>query len=124
MNAPLFPILRGAYLGGLSLLFIATGMLLFRFRPTFKRVVAIAYGMGFALIFNELSVFLAFDTFWIDMTHRDTTMTFDPIQLYTRSEGHYAIGIGLGILLQAAFLRRFYRRVVVIGVTRIRKLLG
>lgn len=120
----LFALLRAAYTTGIALVLLSVAFSLMRFSPRTRRAIAIAYGIGFALIFNELSVFLAFDTFYLDMTTRDPAMLFDVETLYHRSESAWAIAIALAVLVQATFLRRFYRRSSFILATRLRALLA
>ena len=118
----LFSLLRTAYLSGIVLVIGSTATSLLRFSPRARRAVAVAYGIGFALIFNEISVFLAFDTFYIDMTTRDPDMSFSVEALYRRTESRWAVALAVAALLQATYLRRFYRRVLFILVTRLRGL--
>jgi hypothetical protein len=49
---------------------------------------------------------------------------FDIERLYRRTEPLRAILIGLLVLVQAAYLRRFYRRALFVLGTRARKLLA
>jgi CRP-like cAMP-binding protein len=123
-GANLFDLLRVAYTGGIALVILSASLSFVRFSSRVRRAVATAYGMGFALIFNELSVFLAFDTFYLDMTTRDPALKFSVEALYRRSEGDWAVVLALAVLLQATYLRRFYRRSVFILTTRLRTLLS
>ena len=109
-GAALFGFLRTAYTLGIALVFVSTGLSLVRFRAHMQRVLAILYGIGFACILNELSVFLTFDVFYLDMTTPDPHLVFDVELLYRRSESAWAIALMLALLLQLTFLRRFYRR--------------
>jgi hypothetical protein len=77
-----------------------------------------------ALILNELGVTLAFDIFYKDIHTPDPNVAFDIERLYSRAEPLRAIAIGLVVLVQAAYLRRFWRRAWFIGKTRLRKLLA
>jgi hypothetical protein len=83
--------------------------------------VAFAFGMGAALIFNELGVTLAFDIFYKDMYTPDPTLAFDVERLYRRTEPLRAVVIGLVVLVQAAYLRRFYARAWFLLGRRIRR---
>jgi CRP-like cAMP-binding protein len=114
--------LRVAYMSGFSLLVLSAATALLTFRPVVRRVVAIAYGIGVALIFNELGVTLAFDIFFKDIHTADPDVAFDVERLYRRTEPVRAIAIGLVVLVQAAYLRQFYRRVWFILKTRVRRL--
>jgi CRP-like cAMP-binding protein len=117
-------VLRGAYMTGFALLVGSAATSLLRFRESWRRFVALAYGAGIALIFNELGVTLAFDIFYKDIHTADPNAPFDVERLYQRTEALRAIAIGLVVLVQAAYLRSFYRRVFFIAKTRLRKLLS
>jgi hypothetical protein len=93
------------------------------FRPAWRRAIGIAYGIGAALIFNELGVTLAFDIFYRDIHTPDPTLAFDVERLYRRTEPMRAVAIGLVVLIQAAYLRMFYVRVWFRFRTRLRRLL-
>ena len=80
-----------------------------------------AYGVGVALIFNELGVTLAFDIFYKDIHTADPNVPFDIERLYRRTEPLRAIGIGLVVLIQAAYLRKFYARAAFVLMTRLRR---
>ena len=116
--------LRAAYVTGFALLFLSAATALLTFRPAVRRLVAIAYGVGVALIFNELGVTLAFDVFFKDIHTADPEHAFDIEHLYRRTEPLRAIAIGLVVLIQAAYLRHFYRRVWFIAKTRLRRLIS
>jgi CRP-like cAMP-binding protein len=117
-------VVRGAYMTGFALLVGSAAAALLRFREGWRRFVALAYGAGIALIFNELGVTLAFDIFYKDIHTADPNAPFDVERLYQRTEALRAIAIGLVVLLQAAYLRSFYRRVFFIAKTRVRKILS
>jgi CRP-like cAMP-binding protein len=114
-------ILRAAYMTGFSLLFVSAAAAVLTFRPLLRRLVAIAFGVGAALILNELGVTLAFDIFYKDIHTADPDVAFDVERLYRRAEPLRAITIGLVMLIQAAYLRGFYRRVWFILKTRARR---
>jgi CRP-like cAMP-binding protein len=103
-------VLRTAYISGFALLFGSAATALLTFRPAVRKLIAIAYGVGAALIFNELGVTLAFDIFYKDIHTADPDVAFDIERLYRRTEPLRAIVIGLVVLIQAVYLRRFYRR--------------
>jgi CRP-like cAMP-binding protein len=103
-------VLRAAYMTGFGLLFASAATALLTFRPLARKLVAIAYGIGAALIFNELGVTLAFDIFFKDIHTADPNVPFDIERLYRRTEPLRAIVIGLIVLIQAVYLRGFYRR--------------
>jgi hypothetical protein len=115
-------VLRAAYLTGFGLLGISALVALLTFRPGLRRAVAVAYGVGCALIFNELGVTLAFDIFFKDIHTPDPTVAFDIERLYQRTEALRAIVIGLVVLVQVAYLRGFYRRALFVMKTRARKI--
>jgi CRP-like cAMP-binding protein len=115
-------VLRAAYLTGFALIGLSALGALLTFRPRARRAIAIAYGVGCALIFNELGVTLAFDIFFKDIHTPDPTVPFDVERLYRRTEPLRAIAIGLVVLIQVAYLRPFYRRALFVIETRVRKL--
>jgi CRP-like cAMP-binding protein len=115
-------VLRAAYITGFALLFLSAASALLAYRPLVRKLVAIAYGIGAALIFNELGVTLAFDIFFKDIHTPDPDVAFDVERLYRRTEAVRAIAIGLVVLIQAVYLRPFYRRAWFIARTRARRL--
>ena len=117
-------VLRAAYLTGFGLLILSACASLLTFRPTYRRAIAVLYGVACALIVNELGVTLAFDIFFKDIHTADPNVAFDVERLYRRTEPIRAIAIALGVLVQAAYLRRFYRRVGFVLSTRVRRLLS
>lgn len=117
-------VLRTAYMTGFGLLGVSACASLLTFRPGLRRLVAIAYGVGCALIFNELGVTLAFDIFYKDIHTPDPNVAFDIERLYRRTEPIRAIVIGLVVLVQATYLRGFYRRAWFVAKTRLRKVVG
>ncbi len=117
-------VLRTAYMSGFALLFFSAAAALLTFRPVMRKIIAIAYGIGAALIFNELGVTLAFDIFYKDIHTPDPNTPFDIEKLYERASAFHAIAIALVVLVQAAYLRGFYARAGFVLMTRIRKLLS
>jgi CRP-like cAMP-binding protein len=115
-------ILRSAYLAGFTLVIVSAGTSLLTFRPGLRRLVALAYGAGLALILNELGVTLAFDIFFKDIHTPDPNVPFDIERLYRRAEPLRGIVLGLLLLVQAAYLRRFYRRAAFVLATRVRRI--
>ncbi|MEO7111377.1 MAG: cyclic nucleotide-binding domain-containing protein [Polyangiaceae bacterium] len=113
-------VLRAAYMGGFSLLIVSACASLLTFRPAYRRAIAFAYGVALALIVNELGVTLAFDIFYKDIHTADPDVAFDVERLYRRTESMRAIVVGFALLVQAAYLRRFYARAAFIARTRIR----
>jgi uncharacterized membrane protein len=114
-------VLQGAYLTGFALLALSALGALLSYRRTTRRAVALAYGVACALIFNELGVTLAFDIFFKDIHTPDPSVAFDIERLYRRTEGVRAIAIGLVVLVQLVYLRRFYRRAGFVLRTRLRR---
>ncbi|HEX4451475.1 MAG TPA: cyclic nucleotide-binding domain-containing protein [Kofleriaceae bacterium] len=114
-------VLRAAYMTGFGLLVISAATSVLTFRPAIRKLVAIAYGIGAALIFNELGVTLAFDIFFKDIHTPDPDVAFDIERLYRRTAPLRAIVIGLVVLIQIVYLRHFYRRVWFILRTRLRR---
>jgi CRP/FNR family transcriptional regulator, cyclic AMP receptor protein len=116
--------LRIAYITGFSLVGISACASLLTFRPRWRRAIALAYGVGLALICNELGVTLAFDIFFKDIHTPDPNVPFDIEQLYRRTEPLRAIAIGIAVLFQLTYLRGFYRRSLFVLSTRLRKRLA
>jgi CRP-like cAMP-binding protein len=116
--------LRTAYMSGFFLLGGSACAALLTFRPAWRRAIALAYGVGVALIFNELGVTLAFDIFYKDIHTPDPNVPFDVEALYRRATPIHAIAIGLVVLFQLAYLRPFYRRAFFVVTTRLRKLMA
>ena len=113
-------VLRGAYMTGFALAFASSCASLLTFRLRWRYAIAVAYGIGAALIFNSLGVTLAFDIFYKDIHTPDPDVAFDLERLYRRTEPVRAIVIGFVVLLQAVYLRRFYRRAAFVLMTRLR----
>jgi CRP-like cAMP-binding protein len=103
-------VLRAAYVSGFALVMSSACASLLTFRPVWRRAICLAYGVGAALIVNELGVTLAFDIFYKDIFTPDPNVAFDIERLYRRTEALRASVIGLGLLLQAVYLRAFFAR--------------
>lgn len=116
-----FAILRAAYSGGFALLGLSAAASLLTFRPGWRRAIAFAYGVALALILNELGVTLAFDIFYKDIHTPDPNVPFDVEELYRRTEGVRAVLVALAVLLQASYLRPFWRRATFVLRTRARR---
>jgi CRP-like cAMP-binding protein len=119
----LLPLLQMFYLGGLAVTSVCALLAVLYFRPRLRRAICVAFGSGLALAFNEMSVFIAFDVFYLDMTTRDPRLEFNVALLYHRSESLYAVALLLALALQATYLRRFYRRLAFDLGVRVRGLL-
>ncbi len=117
-------VLRAAYMTGFAALVASACASLLTFRPAWRRAIAVFYGVGIALILNELGVTLAFDIFYKDIHTPNPNAPFDIGELYGRATAVHAIVIGLVVLIQAAYLRRFYQRVAFLLMTRGRRVLG
>ena len=117
-------VLRAAYMTGFAALVGSACASLLTFRPGFRRAIGVLYGVGTALILNELGVTLAFDIFFKDIHTPDPNAPFDLGALYARSTAVHAFVLGLFVLVQAAYLRRFYRRVGFLLFTRAKRLIG
>ncbi len=115
-------VLKAAYMTGFLLLIGSACTSLLTFRPGVRRLIAVAYGVACALIVNELGVTLAFDIFYKDIHTPDPNVAFDVERLYRRTAALRAIVIALVVLVQAAYLRRFWRRVGFVLMTRLRRL--
>lgn len=116
-------VLRVAYTSGFLLLMVSACTSLFTFRPEVRRWLAVGYGIAAALIANELGVTLAFDIFYKDIHTPDPNVAFDVERLYRRAEPLRAIAVVFVVLVQAAYLRPFYRRMGFVLATRLRGLL-
>lgn len=116
-------ILRVAYVSGFGLVILSACTALLTFRPNWRRAVALAYGVGAALIINELGVTLAFDIFFKDINTPDPSLSFDVERLYKRTEPVRAIIVGLVVLVQAVYLKSFYARAWFIARMRLRRVL-
>jgi hypothetical protein len=116
-----FGVLRTAYMSGFALLAVSAAAALLTFRPAWRRAIALAYGVAVALILNELGVTLAFDIFFKDIHTPDPGVPFDVEELYRRTEGVRGTLIALAVLLQAAYLRPFWRRATFVLRTRLRR---
>lgn len=116
-------VLRAAYLLGFGLVMLSACAALLTFRPAWRRAISLAYGIGAALIINELGVTLAFDIFYKDMHTADPTVAFNIERLYRRAEPIRAIIVGLVVLVQAVYLKTFYSRVWYLIRMRIRGVL-
>jgi CRP-like cAMP-binding protein len=103
-------VLRIAYVSGFALVILCACSAILTFRPKWRRIITLAFGVGSALIVNELGVTLAFDIFYKDSTTPDPNLVFDIELLYRRTEPFRATLIGLAALLQAVYLKSFYRR--------------
>jgi CRP-like cAMP-binding protein len=114
-------VLRAAYVSGFALLVLSGCAALLTYQPRWRRAVAVAFSVGAALILNELGVTLAFDIFYKDIYTPDPSLPFDIEQLYRRTEPIRAIVVGLVVLVQAAYLRRFYARLWFVGKTRVQR---
>lgn len=107
----MFALLRVSYTVGFTLLMISAVASLLRFRASWQRMIAVVFGAALALVANGLSVFLAFDYFYLDMTTRDPNLVFDIDTLLKRTESLWAISLGASALILAGLLGRFWRRV-------------
>jgi CRP-like cAMP-binding protein len=116
-------VLRVAYVSGFGLVILSACTALLTFRPNWRRAVALAYGVGAALIINELGVTLAFDIFFKDINTPDPSLSFDVERLYRRTEPVRAMVVGLVVLLQSVYLKSFYARAWFIVRMRLRRAL-
>jgi CRP-like cAMP-binding protein len=114
-------VLRTAYMTGFTLLLVSAASGILSYRPLVRRLVAVAYGIGVALIANELGVTLAFDIYFKDIHTPDPDVAFDVEHLYERTEPIRAIVIALAVLVQIVYLRHFYRRSWFIVRTKLRR---
>jgi CRP-like cAMP-binding protein len=117
-------VLRVAYVSGFALVILSACAALLTFRPNWRSLIALAFGVGAALIINELGVTLAFDIFYRDIHTPDPTVPFDIERLYRRIEPIRATVVGLALLLQAVYLKSFYERALHLVRMRLRRVLG
>ncbi|HVO31408.1 MAG TPA: cyclic nucleotide-binding domain-containing protein [bacterium] len=116
--AGLEALLRTSYLLGLFLIVGSGALALLLFRPGVRRVLACVFGTGMALLFNSLSVLLTFDLFYTDIFTPDPSLHFSIETLYDRAEGAHVAAVTAAILLQAVYLRGFYRRLFTLFTLR------
>jgi CRP-like cAMP-binding protein len=116
-------VLRVAYVSGFGLVMSSACASLLTYRPAWRRAICIAYGIGSALIVNELGVTLAFDIFYKDIFTPDPNVAFDIERLYRRTEPLRATLIGLLLLLQAVYLRSFFARASYLVRVKLRQVL-
>jgi CRP-like cAMP-binding protein len=109
-GATLKDLLRTSYILGLFLIAGWGTASLMVFRPDSRRVIACFFGVGMALLFNSLPVLLTFDLFYSDIFTPDPAMNFNVEVLYERAEGAHLAIVTAALLLQAVYLRGFYRR--------------
>jgi hypothetical protein len=109
---------------GFGLVMVSACASLLTFRPAWRRAICIAYGIGSALIVNELGVTLAFDIFYKDIFTPDPTLAFDVERLYRRTEPFRAIVVGLVVLIQSVYLKSFYARAWYLIRARLRRVVG
>ena len=116
-------VLRAAYVSGFALVILSACAALLTFRPRWRRLISIAFGIGAALIINELGVTLAFDIFYKDIYTPDPNLAFDVEKLYRRTEPIRAMVIALVLLVQAVYLKAFYFRMYNLVALRLARLL-
>lgn len=104
--------LKASYVVGLLLLCSSILFALNLHRPYSLRALAALYGIGMALLLNGMSALIAFDVFYRHDWSPDPAMSFSAEMLYDRSEGLVFLATAAAFLLQVAFLRRFYLRIV------------
>ncbi len=114
-------VLRAAYMTGFALLVAGACASLLTFRPSWRRAIAVGYGVALALILNELGVTLAFDIFYKNITTPDPTVPFDVEELYRRTESVRGVLVALAVLTQLVYLRGFWRRAFFVLATRARR---
>lgn len=123
--ATLEDLLRASYLTGLFLIVTSGTLALLLFRPEVRRFLACGFGAGMALLFNSLPVLLTFDLFYRDIFTPDPSLRFDVETLYMRAEGAHVVALIAAVLIQAVYLRGFYRRLLTLLSVRLsRRLRG
>lgn len=111
--------LRASYLTGLALLGLSSVAVLLVRRSGMLRALAGLFGAGMALLLNGMSALIAFDIFYRPDWTPDPSIPFSVESLYDRSEATTLLMAAAAILAQAAFLRRFYMRLVYELIARI-----
>jgi len=112
-------VLKTTYVTGLVLLCVSAVSALSVRRPGMLRVLAGLFGAGAAMLLNGMSALIAFDIFYRADWTLDPSFPFSIESLYDRSEGTVLLLAAAAILVQAAFLRRFYMRLVYELIARI-----
>lgn len=102
-------LLRAFYLSGLALFVGCSLTLLFAYRRRLVRWAARGIGAGLGLVVNKLSLLIAFDIFYADMTTLDPARPFSYAELYERSEWIYVALILLCVLLMLVYFRGLWR---------------
>ncbi len=102
-------LLRTLYLSGLALFVGASLTLLFTYRRGLVRWAARGIGAGLGLVVTKLSLLIAFDIFYADMTTLDPARPFSYAELYARSEWIYVALAVLGVLLLLVYFRGLLR---------------
>jgi hypothetical protein len=114
-------LLRVSYVSGIWMLCVTGTASLLYFRPGLRRTLALNFGVGLALLLNALPVLLTFDLFYRDMVTPDPHLPFSIDVLYDRTEGANLVIIAIVLLFQAAYLQRFYRRVLQLALGAVRR---
>ena len=118
-------VLRAAYMTGFGSLVGSACASLLTFRPGWRRVIAVLYGVGGRAHLQRARRHARVRHLLQGHPHRPTrTSPFDIERLYERGAAVHAIAIGLVVLVQATYLRRFYERVGFVLMTRARKAFG
>ena len=102
-------LLRALYLAGLGLFVGCSLTLLFAYRRRLVCWAARGIGAGLGLVVNKLSLLIAFDIFYADMTTLDPARPFSYAELYQRSEWIYVALALLCVLLILVYFRGLWR---------------
>ena len=113
-------VLKTTYVIGLVMLCVAAVSALNVRKPARLRFLAGLFGAGIAMLLNGMSALVAFDIFYRPDWTLDPSLPFSVESLYDRSEGTTLLLAAAAILVQAAFLRRFYVRLVYELIARVR----
>lgn len=106
------PVFRATYVAGLLLLSTSALFAIRIHRRSAVRVLASLFGAGMGLLLNGMSALMAFDIFYRHDWTPDPNFQFSMDVLYDRHEGLLFIAVAAALLIQAAYLRRFYLRVL------------
>jgi CRP-like cAMP-binding protein len=101
--------LRSTYMTGLGVFVLSTLALFLAYRRRWAAAAAAGIGLGLGLVVNKLSLLIAFDIFYLDMTRLDPSKEFSYLALYERSEWIYAAVAIFTALIFLVYFRAVFR---------------
>lgn len=101
--------LRSTYMTGLGVFVCSTLALFLAYRRRWAPAAAAGIGLGLGLVVNKLSLLIAFDIFYLDMTRIDPSKEFSYLALYERSEWIYAAVALFTVLIFLVYFRAVFR---------------